>query len=108
MREIKFRAWNETNERLVYPNGHIFTSADILNQYDDVMQYTGFKDSNGKEIYEGDILEFEDSYEYKGVYTVWIIEGGWSITQNCKYIDDLWNCVKNQYCEIIGNIHEVE
>ena len=67
MREIKFRAWDKQQKKMVIPD--IITNFnEKLNYgtlaYDEsycwnsaiLMQYTGLKDKNGKEIYEGDIL----------------------------------------------------
>lgn len=71
IREIKFRAWDKQFQIItkVLPDGYKFTfdgkvilldhkGKEIRESEDFIlMQYTGFKDKNGKEIYEGDILE---------------------------------------------------
>jgi len=53
-REIKFRAWHNSGQMLFGKNEAIFRW-EYEGQPIEIMQYTGLKDKNRKEVYEGDI-----------------------------------------------------
>lgn len=129
MREIKFRAWDkvmkvyrevlsidlEKQKVICPPRGHEFT--EWYNQhlsFNEVLllQYTGLKDRNGKEIYEGDILLFNNDHpnaqktEWKCV--VKYRKGSFV----CEYPRDgvynhfdSWNVPKVTW-KVIGNVFE--
>ena len=59
MRDFKFRAWDKWSNKMIQPNNGDFIGWHAMSNWRDclhIMQYTGLKDKNGKEIYEGDIV----------------------------------------------------
>jgi hypothetical protein len=59
MREIKFRAWDDEDKTMYSQEDLDKSLMSILSDpWYKIMQYTGLKDKEGKEIYEGDIIQY--------------------------------------------------
>lgn len=125
MREIKFRAWNK-NLKKMYKIGQITLEKGTWNYEPDnreyigmsipyqpsfvLMQYTGLKDKNGKEIYEGDIIEIK-GYSNKG-YNTGLVKEIYVV----EFKDFCWSCgiksllnlatINWASIEVIGNIYD--
>lgn len=138
MREIKFRVYHPDESKMYYFNnfsdivnwqqGDGYRVENDINKNVKYMQHTGLKDKNGKEIYEGDIVEVETiSYtdcSREEVESIWHHEGamefhqnGWCIvrkTDTGKSIKPLFfSNLKNEpddpdtdIFEVVGNIYE--
>lgn len=133
-REIKFRAWDETEQKIrsvIKINFHdgdydvmLLTPTDSapnhwrLRKFNQIklMQYTGLKDKNGVEIYEGDLLKgetetFEVYYDTQNssfrIVTRVLNKEHKFDTVRYSFPDNLGNgYLKRRDLEVIGNIHQ--
>lgn len=134
MREIKFRIWNTEEYYYTDPEHlgeyHFGIGKGIDNASEDKIyntnewvwqQFTGLKDKNGKEIYEGDILKFDNGLQDVKYYKIWEEKGGLVINQfqddfkRPKEQINFWSaCADKQtqgfikQLEVIGNIYETQ
>jgi uncharacterized phage protein (TIGR01671 family) len=134
MREIKFRAWDKNNKAMCKvkkilsfdgmmhlildnPNADFWGNNYGANTgWVELMQYTGLHDSNGKEIYEGDIVCFQtfapntdwddgimiwvkSAVEWSDSLFAWVVKG---------QSNNSLNSIIKTGIEVIGNIYESE
>ncbi|HFD2052565.1 TPA: YopX family protein [Clostridium perfringens] len=116
-REIKFRVWSEKNKKMLEIQKHSFKTGksmpygyNIAYDFGELMQYTGLKDENEKEIYEGDILSIKiysgDKVIVEGKTVVEFKDGCFGVIWgHDKAFLSLNSFFKAKF-EVIGNIYE--
>lgn len=115
----KFRAWDKVFKEMVqvnalvldeqvvkvtYKNGNV--AKEDMKEYE-LMQSTGLKDKNGKEIFEGDIVDYkgrEAVVKWHGSYASFIYRFVDGLKERVSEWDPLF--LACYHFEVIGNIYE--
>ena len=122
MRDYKFRGKNikgnwEYGNLVISDHNRLYEIIDKERRYrgelnkETIGQYTGLKDKNGKEIYEGDIifikeetklLDIKGKVEYSNIFAQFIITNTGSIVSEAEPLGDY----EEEEIEVIGNIYD--
>ncbi|MFS9356556.1 YopX family protein [Streptococcus mitis] len=118
---LKYRAWDKheqkmfTNDELIIWNGNVYANDSkkltcnnlkgwsIDDEY--LMQSTGLRDKNDKEIFEDDIVKMaKDVYSEPTYYEVVRHRGGAYRLESKQHGCELW--LRHTDCEVVGNVYE--
>ena len=119
MRTINFRMWSKEAKKFFYDSENVYECLkisqlpDTANLYQDMVwqQFTGLLDKNGKEIYEGDLLEFayrDDGKQFIGEVRYFEKFGSFGVVMD-KTFETFQDLIEYaQFFNVVGNIYENE
>jgi len=117
--DIKFRAW--MNNKMIYCDQfeHLWdfwSEVGIYNGIPPIMEFTKDKIPDGADIYQDDIIEFDEEMSdhiiynrspYRLIGRVTFVDGGWCLLdKKGEYVNDLWSVLRNKRPNLLGNVHE--
>jgi uncharacterized phage protein (TIGR01671 family) len=116
MRQLKFRSWNGKLMEIIddlywFEENHVRENGDGYGCENIIMQFTGLHDKNGKEIYEGDIISYEDDpanvVKWNHDFCCWVCWEDDKLNEEGEVFD--WAQMKkidSKHYIIHGNIYE--
>jgi len=109
-REIKFKFWNNETKTMscswsIWDLEYEWFPEEYNYENWKVLQFTGLKDKNWKEIYEGDVIEFNEEEWGNNTTNIHIVEwdedeaqfsmGWWCQKSDCEFRTVIWNIYEN-------------